>query len=538
MKTGRIFVFRFASPVVMLCSLMSPAHAQTSGKKEFAFRGTVEQVDPNTKRLTVNNEPIEGWMGAMTMAFAVSDEAVFQRVRVGDRIHARVYEGDFTLYDVQVIPEQKQVGPLRETNQNGLRLADLEQIALANTPTIAQAQANLRVAAGLTRQAGLYPNPTVGYYGDEIRGGFNGGGKQGGFVSQTIVLGGKLRASHRVAELQTNEVETAGQIQRLRLLNTVRTLFYHVLAAQRMLEVRQNLAKLAGDAVQTSKQLGNVGQADRPDILQAEVEQGQANMTATIAQQNLQASWKMLAAVMGKPELRLGQLEGDLDAVPDLNYEEWVATTLRDSPEVRLAQQAIERAEASLVQARKAPIPDLQITGILVQSNEPLDNPRRITGLQGGAQVGVQIPIFNRNQGNVAAAKGEIEGARQDLALVKLRLERDLANVFRDYDSARIRIVQYKEEMLPRAEQAYKLYRSNYQSMAAAYPQVLISQRMLFQLEADYIQALESAWQSAVVIRGFGLVDGLSEPVSPSLSSAQSALSGAGTASYRPTLVQ
>jgi cobalt-zinc-cadmium efflux system outer membrane protein len=538
MKTGRILAFRFASPLVMLCSLMSPGHAQNSGKKEYAFRGTVEQVNPNTKRLTINNEPIEGWMGAMTMAFAVSDEAVFQRVKVGDRITARVYEGDFTLYDVQVIPEQKQVGASRETNQNGLRLADLEQLALANNPTIAQAQANLRVAAGLTRQAGLYPNPTVGYYGDEIRGGFNGGGKQGGFVSQTIVLGGKLRASHRVAELQTNEVETAGQIQRLRLLNTVRTLFYHVLAAQRMLEVRQNLAKLAGDAVHTSKQLGNVGQADRPDILQAEVEQRQANMSATIAQKNLQASWKMLAAVMGKPELRLGQLEGNLDAVPELNYEEWVATTLRESPEVRLAQQAIERAEASLVQARKAPIPDLQITGILVQSNEPLDNPRRITGLQGGAQVGVQIPIFNRNQGNVAAAKEEIESARQDLARVKLRLERDLANVFRDYDSARVSVVQYKEEMLPRAEQAYKLYQSNYQSMAGAYPQVLISQRTLFQLEADYIQALESAWQGAVVIRGFGLMDGLSEPISPSVGDAQSAPLGPGAGSYRPTLAQ
>ena len=49
--------------------------------------------------------------------------------------------------------------------------------------------------------------------------------------------------------------------------------------------------------------------------------------------------------------------------------------------------------------------------------------------------------------------------------------------------------------------------------MAAAYPQVLISQRTLFQLEADYIQALENAWQSSLAIRGFGLMDGLSEPI-------------------------
>jgi cobalt-zinc-cadmium efflux system outer membrane protein len=232
----------------------------------------------------------------------------------------------------------------------------------------------------------------------------------------------------------------------------------------------------------------------------------------------------MIAAAAGKPGLTVTRLEGDLDALPDLNYDEWLATTLRESPEVKLAQQAAERAEASLAQARKAVIPDLQLTGILVQNYTPLmeTNPSRATGVQGGAQVGIQLPIFNRNQGNVAAARGEIESAKQELARLKLQIERDLAGQFREYDSARLTAQQYKTEMLPRAEQAYKLYQTNYQNMAAAYPQVLISQRTLFQLEADYIQALENAWQSSLVIRGFGLMDGLSKPLGPSTGMGQS----------------
>ena len=281
-------------------------------------------------------------MGEMTMGFAVDNDAVFDRVKAGDQITAKVYDGDFTLHDVQVVPSRNTAAAPGAATQGGMRLEELEQMALANNPTVAQVQANLRVATGLARQAGLYPNPTVGYYGDEIRGGYLGGGKQGGFVSQTIVLGGKLRAARRVADLQANQVETSGQIQRLRILNNVRALFYQVLAAQRLVEVRQNLANLAGDATQTSYQLGNVGQADRPDILQAEVEQQQASVNLRIAQQNLQASWRVLAAVVGRPGLPLARLEGDLDAIPDLNYEEWVATTLRESPEVKLAQQAVE----------------------------------------------------------------------------------------------------------------------------------------------------------------------------------------------------
>jgi len=95
---------------------------------------------------------------------------------------------------------------------------------------------------------------------------------------------------------------------------------------------------------------------------------------------------------------------------------------------------------------------------------------------------------------------------------LKLQIARDVAGLFRDYDSARATVQQYKTEMLPRAQQAYRLYQTNYQKMAGAYPQALISQRTLFQLEVDYVQALESAWQSALGIRGFGLMNGLSAP--------------------------
>jgi cobalt-zinc-cadmium efflux system outer membrane protein len=99
--------------------------------------------------------------------------------------------------------------------------------------------------------------------------------------------------------------------------------------------------------------------------------------------------------------------------------------------------------------------------------------------------------------------------------------------MFRNYDSARVTAEQYKTELLPRAEQAYRLYQANYQKMSAAYPQVLISQRTLFQLEADYIQALENAWQSSLAIRGFGLMDGLSAPIGTSMTGLSQAERGA-----------
>ncbi len=61
------------------------------------------------------------------------------------------------------------------------------------------------------------------------------------------------------------------------------------------------------------------------------------------------------------------------------------------------------RSEAALARAKREPIPDLQLRGGMQQNGELLSSGRSV-GLQGFADVGVRIPIFNRNQGNIATA--------------------------------------------------------------------------------------------------------------------------------------
>jgi Cu/Ag efflux protein CusF len=68
-----------------------------------AFAGRVQTVSDGLGRLTVNHGNIEGWMGAMTMAYPVDDPEVLKNIKAGDEISATVFEGDFTLHDVTVV---------------------------------------------------------------------------------------------------------------------------------------------------------------------------------------------------------------------------------------------------------------------------------------------------------------------------------------------------------------------------------------------------------------------------------------------------
>ena len=394
-----------------------------------------------------------------------------------------------------------------------------ENLAFQNNPTLKQTVAMERRSAGQARQAGLYPNPSIGYQGEQIRGGDFNGGEQGGFVQQTIPLGGKLGLRRNVFEQQRRADELGATEQRYRILSEVGQSFYSALAAQQTVKLRRQLLSVATDAEQTAHQLANVGQADAPDVLQAEVEAEQAQLDYTAAQRAYIQEFRRLAAIIGKPDLPLAPLAGDLEKPPTIP-DDILEQLVRDSPSVKRAQQDLLRAEAELRSARREVIPDLQLRGGIQQNFEPINqNSGRPVGVQGFATVGITIPIFNRNQGNVDAAKAEIERVQAEVSRTQLSLRQSAEPLVQAILVDRQQADRYKGEMLPRAMHAYQLYFAKYQQMGAAYPEVIVSQRTFFQLQVSYIHVLEDLWRNTVALQNFALSGGLEPPPSSADSS-------------------
>ena len=392
-------------------------------------------------------------------------------------------------------------------------LEQFQQYALQGNPTLVAANAFVRRSAAQARQAGLYPNPSVGYQGEQIRGGAFSGGEQGAFAQQTFVLGGKLRLRRNVYEQQRRADEIGVEEQRYRVLSDIGQSFYSALAAEQIVNVRKKLLELAADAVVTARQLANVGQADAPDLLQAEVEAEQAKVDYTTAQRTYLQSFQRLAAVAGKPELEITFLAGHLDEPPRIDMQQALNQIVKNSPELKRAQQELARAEAEIKSAKRESVPDLVVRGGVQQNFEPINETTALrTGVQAFASAGISLPIFNRNQGNVAAANADLERARAEVSRIQLSLRQSGQMLLQDYLSTEAEAVRYKTEMIPRAARAYQLYLAKYQQMGAAYPQILISQRTYFQLQVGYINALKGVWSTAIALQNFTLSSGLSAP--------------------------
>jgi len=396
-----------------------------------------------------------------------------------------------------------------------MALADFEALADANNPTLKQANAFVRRSQEQARQARLYPNPSVGYQGEQIRGGSYGGGEQGGFVQQTVVLGGKLGLRRGIYEQQKRSDQIGVEEQTYRVHGDVQQAFYDALTAQATVQLRQRLLGVSLDAMETVHQLANVGQADAPDILQTEVEAEQAKVDYVTAQRHYLQTFRTLSALAGKGELPVSPLQGELEKTPGLNAEQMVDSIVADSPTIKRAQQEAAVAQARLKDAKRESVPDLQLrAGEQYNGEHVRENPTKAAGAQSFASAGINIPLWNRNQGNVGAAKAEIERAEQDVARAQLSLRQQAAPLAQSYLSAQFEADRYKTQLIPRAARAYELYLKKYQNMAQAYPQVLVSQRTLFQLQISYLMALHDVWRSAIALQNYTLTGGLDTPMS------------------------
>jgi cobalt-zinc-cadmium efflux system outer membrane protein len=397
-----------------------------------------------------------------------------------------------------------------------LTLRELEEKALARNPTLAAAAAAVQAAVGHRQQAGLNPNPLIGYEGEELTLNKDKWVRQTHhyfFLEQRIVIGRKLKRGQELFEAARVEAGARADLQQQRVRNAVRVLYYDALVAAKLVEARAELARIAREAVTTSEELLNVGQADQPDLLEAQIEADRAEIEEQSARFAQEGGWRVLAAVVGEPDMPLRPLAGDPEeGIPVLEQDAVLAALLRESPEIKAAEATVRRGQAAVQRSMSERLGDITLRG---GPSYNYDSSHGLGGWAAHIELAFPLPLFNRAQGSVAAAQAEADIAQAEVRRVELALRARLASQFQEYARARGLVERYRASVIPKAERAHQLYLARFREMGAAYPQVLIAQRTLAQVKAEYLEALDDVWHHAILLQGFLLEGGLSDPAGP-----------------------
>ncbi|MGA2797262.1 MAG: TolC family protein [Thermoguttaceae bacterium] len=384
----------------------------------------------------------------------------------------------------------------------GMTICQLEEMATSCNPTLVQAAARVQAARGQYVQVGLYPNPVVGYQGTEINDEGQ-AGQQGGFIGQEIVTAGKLRLNRCVASQEIQQAECAWEAQRLRVMTDVRRGFYDVLVAQNTLELAEKLVRIGEEGVMSTEALMKAKEVARIDVLQARIEADSAKILLEKSRNRHAAAWRGLAAIVGNPMMQPVPLAGNLqDGMVELCWEDTLNRLLAESPQLAGARAGVARAQAALSRECAGRYPN-----VALQAGVQYDNATR--DAIAGVQVGVPLPIFNRNQGNICKAQAELTAAQRDVERVQLALQQRLALVFEQYATALRQVEKYHDDILPNAQESLKLVSSGYRQGEFSYLVLLTAQRTYFQTNLAYLDALRDLRTACVAIEGYLLGDNL-----------------------------
>ena len=271
--------------------------------------------------------------------------------------------------------------------------------------------------------------------------------------------------------------------KRIEVQTRVTQAFVDVLAGQRRKQLADQtvlLAALAADAVGKRVAAGKVSPVEET---KARLEAGSARIEALQATRELAAARKRLAALWGNPQPQFTEAAGDLELLVALPSFEQLIQRTRQNPQRTRAITEVGRRTALLAGEQAKRFPDLTLGAGIKRAIDSRENLPLFT-------LSMPLPLFDRNQGNVLAARRQVEKAQDEQALLDTRLLSELGQTFDRLQAVEMEVKLLRGEILPGAKSAFEAATIGYQLGKFGFLDALDAQRTLFISNQQYVRAL------------------------------------------------
>jgi len=375
-----------------------------------------------------------------------------------------------------------------------LSLQKALSLALVRNPELKAFSWELRASEAMKLQAGLLPNPEVEFEMEEFDSegtGFD-TAETAIVLSQLVELGGKRRNRQAVAKLESGLAGWDYEAKRLDVFVETTQAFIDALAAQKSVALATEAVALATKVHTAVGERVKAGKVSPLEESRASVELSMSKIGLERSKKELEASRTRLGAMWGnsKPLFSAvsGRFETVLDSIPSIRSLEG---DVARNPDIARWDTEMELREATVALERSAGIPDLAASAGM-QQFEATGEDALIFG------VGITLPIFDRNQGSIQAARHQLSKADEERRAAAVKVQSDLAEAYKELTASHLETLTLQKEILPAAQRAFEAAQAGYQQGKFGYLDVLDAQRTMFDVREKYVESL-SAYHKAVV---------------------------------------
>jgi len=387
-----------------------------------------------------------------------------------------------------------------------LTLARAIARAAENNPTLLAQSYGERAAEGLIEQAQRRPNPRLDVAVENV---FGTGERQGlrslettVQASQTFERSGKRE--RRVA-LASRERETAAKefvVRRAEVIAATAAAYVDTLTAQQRVALAEGPFELARETLAAVDARVKAGAASAAESARARAALAAAHGESARALAALAAARGALAATWGGAAGDVGALPGEIQMPDTLPAEALFISRLARHPRGELQQALVESRRAALALETAQAAQDVTVGGGVRFLREGTD-------AAFVAGVSMSLPVRNKNQGNIRAARETLAGAEQMARAVEAGLRAEVAAAWRQLAAAYSTAQALRRDALPATEQAAAIVRREYAEGLLPLIDVLDAQRALVALRREILDA-ESSYALALV-----RAEGLTHPAFP-----------------------
>ena len=365
---------------------------------------------------------------------------------------------------------------------------ELIEIAIKESPQLKAFKAGVDISKGELVQASLYPNPEI--EGEGLRGKALGGesksGKEYNFIlSQPFEWPLKRFYRKKVAGKDVDIAKLELEEFKLDLTAQVKTIFYEILKLQKELILsKENLSDLE-KVLSSIKVKVESGEASEFELIKAQVEVLRAEKEFKRAENKIIISKSNLNSLLGKSLSEGFDVSGELK-IPAEQYDEIFLfdLALKRQPLLLQKESGLQKQQYNISFQKNNRFPDISLKTIFA---------REIDKRSFGFGLSLPLPLWNRNQGEIAKASAEERKAKEEFNQIKIELSKLITEELVNYQTAADQIEVFKKGLLAQAEEALRIAKLRYEEGESGIIDFLDAQRVYRQTFFEYYQALFEA---------------------------------------------